>query len=300
VSANAASSGANAMVLEPEPIEQPVELSARFAAGGLAYDAVSQRFVVGDLHGRKLMVVSEGSSRPIDLVRADSAGFRDIKAVEIDSRRGDLWVATGAADSHEWTLHKMQLVSGRPLKSIAADEDDSAMELVDLAVTPGGSILALDAAGGRLLRLAPSASTLKLVLRMDVEAPASVAATANEDVVYVAHGGGISRIDVKSAAVEAVKAAPGIDLGRIERIRSHRNALVAVQRDAAGSRRVVRLDLNRSGRAVTAATIIDASIPPATGPTFATISGDDLCYLVAAGGSAEQPAEFVIRRIRLR
>ena len=41
---------------KPDAVDQSVHLTAGiFAAGGLAYDAVSHRFVVGDLHGRKLM-----------------------------------------------------------------------------------------------------------------------------------------------------------------------------------------------------------------------------------------------------
>ena len=64
-----------------------------FAPAGLAYDSVSQRFVVGDLHGRKLMVVTNGADHAIDLVRDDSAGFRNIEAMVIDDRRGDIRVA---------------------------------------------------------------------------------------------------------------------------------------------------------------------------------------------------------------
>src|SRR5262245_60903935 len=41
----------------------------RLALGGLAYDSVSHRFLVGDRLGRKVVVVSEGSASVIDLVR---------------------------------------------------------------------------------------------------------------------------------------------------------------------------------------------------------------------------------------
>ena len=67
-----------------------------FTLGGLAYDAVSRRFLVGDRLGRKLIVVAEGANHAVDFVRAASAGFRDIAAIEIDDRRGDLWVVSAA------------------------------------------------------------------------------------------------------------------------------------------------------------------------------------------------------------
>ena len=66
----------------------------RFVAAGLAYDAVSRRFVLGDQQNRKLRVVGEGLDHAVDLVRAESAGFLDVRALEIDVRRGDLWVAS--------------------------------------------------------------------------------------------------------------------------------------------------------------------------------------------------------------
>jgi hypothetical protein len=96
------------------PAPEAVRFSAeRFAVGGLAYDAVSHRFVFGDRQGRKLIVVSEGSNHAVDLVRADSAGFQDISAIEIDAKRGDLWVASAAAADGAGMLHRLQLVSRR-------------------------------------------------------------------------------------------------------------------------------------------------------------------------------------------
>ena len=77
-----------------------------FTLGGLAYDAVSRRFLVGDRLGRKLIVVAEGANHAVDFVRAASAGFRDIAAIEIDVKRGDLWVVS-AAPADGATLHKL-------------------------------------------------------------------------------------------------------------------------------------------------------------------------------------------------
>jgi hypothetical protein len=278
-------------------VDQSVHLpSDRFAAGGLAYDIVSHRFVVGDLHGRKLMVVSDGSDHAIDLVRAESAGFQDIRAVEIDGRRGDLWVASAAGDA--WTIHRMQLVSGRPLKAInVSAAGDVPLNLADLAVTPAGNVLAIDSGESRLLMLKPNSQDVELVAQLKVQDASSVAATSDEDIVYVAHGAGIVRVDRRTKSVSKVTASAGIQFGRIERLRWHRNALVAVQLADDGTRRLVRFDLNRSGRAVTAATTLDTTIPAAAGPTFATIAGDEVSYLIVE--TAGDTTQFTIRRLHL-
>src|SRR5262249_49722464 len=76
--------------------EDVVRLSERSIVkpAGLAYDAASGRFVVGDRRERKLVTVDERSQHAVDLVRSASAGFYDVAALEIDSRRGDLWVVS--------------------------------------------------------------------------------------------------------------------------------------------------------------------------------------------------------------
>jgi hypothetical protein len=270
-----------------------------FALGGLAYDAVSERFLFGDRRGRKLIVVAKGSDHANDFVRADSAGFHDVAAIEIDAKRGDLWVASTDAGGGAGVLHKLQLVSGRPLKSFPVAADLEPVTLVDLAVTSGGAVLLLDATGGQLLALRPGGTSLDRVVKLDVEAPASVAAGDEEGIVYVAHRDGLSRVDQRTHSATRVTAAKTIGLAHLERIRWARRALIAVRTEDDGTRHIVRLDLNASGRAVTKATVLGEAAPT-TGPTFVTISGDDLVYLADGGGSANGSAEFIAYRVRLR
>src|SRR5258705_169000 len=146
------------------PISEGARFSTEgFTLGGLAYDSVSRRFIFGDRFGRKLIVAGEGANHTVDFVRAGSAGFRDIASIEIDDRRGDLWVIS-AGPAEAGTLHKLQLVSGRALKSFAVDADLEPVTPVDLAVTPAGAVLVLDSAGPRLLVLRPGPTALERAL----------------------------------------------------------------------------------------------------------------------------------------
>jgi hypothetical protein len=276
-----------------------------FTLGGLAYDAVSHRFLFGDRLGRKLIVVGEGSDHAVDLVRADSAGFREIAAIEIDARRGDLWVASAAPADGAGTLHKLQLVSGRPLGSFRVTADLEPVTLVDLAVTPSGAVLVLDSAGRQLLELRSRGTSLERVMQMDVEEATSLAAGGEDGIAYVADRAGVSRIDLRARTSTRVAAPSSVSLAHLERIRWRRQALIAVQVDDDGSRRIMQLELNAGGRAVTRATTLEGSVP-ANGQTFVTISGDELVYLVdGSSGAVGRPirdglAEFVAYRVRLR
>jgi hypothetical protein len=277
-----------------------------FALGGVAYDAVSERFLFGDRRGRKLIIVAKGSDHATDFVRADSAGFHDIAAIEIDAKRGDLWVASTEPAGSAATLHKLQLVSGRPLKSFPAASDLGPVTLVDLAVTTAGAVLALDSMGGQLLELRPGGAALERVIKLDAQEPASLAAGDDEGIAYVAHRDGVSRIDLRARTAARVTAARSISLAHLERVRWSRRALIAVRIEDDGSRHIVRFDLNASGRAVTKATTLGEAVPT-TGQTFVTISGDELVYLADGDGAtdgssrgATSVAEFIAYRVRLR
>ena len=140
----------------------------RFRPAGLAFDAVSRRFVIGDALGRKLIAVGVGPGHADDMVGADSAGFDDVVALGIDAQRGDLWVASAAEPSGTSSLHRLQLVSGRPLKTYRVPASLGAARVIDLAVLPSGGVVALDAAGNRLLTLARGAGEVIAGLHLDL------------------------------------------------------------------------------------------------------------------------------------
>jgi hypothetical protein len=279
-----------------------------FTLGGLAYDPVSRRFLVGDRLGRKLMVVADGANHAVDFVRAASAGFRDIAAIEIDDRRGDLWVVSAATPADGVaTLHKLQLVSGRPLKSFPIAAGLEPVTIADLAVTPAGAVLVLDSAEGRLLALQPGRTAAEAVMKIESVEPVSVAAGSEPGIVYVAHRDGVSRIDLHARTATRVTAPASISLAHLSQIRWRRHALFGIRGEPDGTHRIIRFDLSTNGRAVTRSTILEGPTPLA-GQTFVAISGDELVYIVDSSKDAvgrphqgvSGTADFVAYRVPLR
>ena len=162
-----------ALIVEPKIQELAVVDAIRFSApgyvpGGLAYDSVSRRFLVGDLSARKLLVVGDGSSHVEDMVRADSARFQDVTAIEIDRRRGDLWVVSTGPTDGTGALHKLQLISGRMLGVFEAANELQPVRFADVTVTPSGTVLVLDDVGRRVLGVRSKAKALAAMLRLEV------------------------------------------------------------------------------------------------------------------------------------
>jgi hypothetical protein len=266
---------------------------------GLAYDAVSSRFVVADLVEQKLVVIDERSQHVIDLVRASSAGFYEITALESDGQRGDLWVVSVSAQSADGTagataLHRLQLVSGRPLDTVAVSDALKPARFTDVVVTAGGSVFVLDSSGRRIFRLQKDPRRLVVAATLKVDAPTSLA-TVDERVFYVAHADGVVRVDVSTGDVAQLRAPAGVSLTGFERIRWKRNALIGIQTMMDGSRRAVSIRVT-GGRAV-AAEVVQANVEMFD-PTAATVSGSDFYFLTRQPGDGQAP-DILVKRVRL-
>jgi hypothetical protein len=239
-------------------------------------------------------------------VRAESAGFFNVRALDIDTRRGDLWVVSGNDGGSAGALHQLQLVSGRPLQTVPFASDVLPVWPVDLAVTGSGSVIVLDRKG-RLLRLRPGTTAIELLVPFEVDDATSVAA-AGEGVLYVAHREGVSRVDVAARAVTALAAPDDVSLVRFERLRPYRDGLVGLQTDTDGTRRVVELALTPNSRRVRAATVFDTRFEAGVGPLAFGITGDEVSLIAGAPDSSQPaagppgggPAELTVLRLRLR
>ena len=248
---------------------------------GLAYDAVSRRFLVGDRSSARLVVIDEMSHHVTNLVSAASADFLGrISGFAIDARRGDLWVAS--TDEQISALHKLQLVSGRVLMKAATAVDESPARFEDLVVSSDGTVLALDASGGRVFRLRPGARQFDVAQDLGVAGLRTIA-PANGSTFYVANDENLLRVESGRAAAP-VKAADGASLGGIRTLRWYDGAMLALQQTSTGSR-LIRIVL-RNAETVRRVEILDASLPPATA---GTVAGESFFYLADGGAIRHVP-----------
>lgn len=256
---------------------------------GLAYDSASRRFIVGDRRAHKIIVADEVFDHVNDLIGAVAGGFGALSALAIDSRRGDLWVASHGREG-EASIHKLQLVSGRMLSTLEVPEAWRPAAFNDLAITDAGTLLLLDGAGARLMTLNANARTFDRAVRLAVQAPASLA--VNGETVYIAHEGGLSTADTSSGRLTGIRPAPGLTLEGLQRIRWHGGSIIAIQRLPDSRSQLVRIRLGGGRTPSAEIDLLDDS--PATGGSALTISRDAAYYVV------EEEGVQVIRRVPLR
>lgn len=269
----------------------------------LAYDRASARFVVVDPGLRKLVVIDERLSHVVDLVTSDSAGFYDITGLEIDPIRGDLWVVSAEPASptpdHRpaSALHRLQLISGRPLQRIPCPVDLQPCRFQDVGVTREGTVMVLDTVGNRLLRWRPTNHTFTPVVTLHVAAATSLAPAGNRS-VYIAHQSGIARVDTASGVVTSLTGSGDLQLAGLERIRWARDSLVGVQRLSDGSQRAVRIRIVAGRAAGIETNVIEGGGIASTDTVLATASGDEFYVLIHSRGRSL--GDVVVRRGVLR
>ena len=270
----------------------------RFDAGGLAYDAVSRRFVIGNLPERKLTIVAEGTNRSATLSGA-AAQLLSVRAIDIDRGQGDLWVVSAGArnGSGDETseLHKLQLVSGRVLAVFTPPPSRGPTRFADVVVSRGVGVLVLDAEGPRLLRPSADGATrsLEQVAALPAGEAASLAARPDEPVVYIAYRDRLVRFDLTTGSASRVAGAKNVELAGLERIRWHRGSLAGI-RSNGGRRAIVKVRLDRKGARAVAVQTLDDQADYAADVVAVDVVEDDFYYLVRGG------SEAVIRRVRLR
>jgi hypothetical protein len=253
---------------------------------GLAHDAVSRRFVLGDRKAGRLLVIDEVSHHLVNYVSAASAGFyQDLTGFALDARRGDLWVVSANGDAGESVsaLHKLQLVSGRGLLEVKTAPAAAPVRLVDVTVAPDGTVYALDTIDSRIFRLRPGGRALESVMRLDARQPTALTA-ADDRVLYVAAEKGLVRVDLAAHSAVPVKSAE--ELTRFESLAWRAGSLIGVERVAASSL-IVRIALDPAGTRAQPRHVLAASADATVG----ALAGDAYYYLAGEG---------VIRRIPLR
>ncbi len=263
-----------------------------FRPAGLAYDAVSRRFVVGNRGEHKVAVIGEQSQNLLTLASADGAGFGEIEALAIDARQGDLWVASSTGQPGRSRLHKLQLISGRQLATVEAPED--AGRLTDIAITARGDVLALDAAANRIFRLPPRGKQIESAVAVDGHDLVAIATDGNGN-VFGATPDGVVIVDLGRRAATPLTAANGVNLAGIQALRWNAGTLVAVQQTSDGLQQIVRIRINSGGLRATRLDVLEKGLKLAS-PASIVVSDDTLFYVTEGGVDRE----VVIRRIRLR
>lgn len=205
---------------------------------GIAWDPALRAFYLGHAPGRGVMIAPiEGEVRPLAV-----PGPGDMLVplgMKVDAAARVLWVASiampmmagyTAADEGRSRLVAVDLRSGAARASLALGGPGAPSGLNDVALLPGGRVVATDTISGALYAADLEAEALRVLTPAGaLESPNGIAAAADGSVIYVADLFGLSAVDPASGAVRRFAAPAGACLGGVDGLSFEAGRLIGIQ-----------------------------------------------------------------------
>lgn len=256
------------------------------APEGIAHDPATGRFFVGSMRTGEIFAIRDGSATPFATLSVDGIPVSAI-GLAVDRARSRLWAIGTASDLHEaWNEEAhdgvtavigLDLATGEVRETHSRAPGGPGSGFNDLAIAPDGALY-LSGTDVYVLRPGDDRPTV-LGVSPPIRSSNGIAMGAEPNVLYVAADErGIARIDLATRKREWLGIPPGVELRAFDGLYRVEDALVGVQYGL-GRWRVVRLDLDPTGTAVTGIEVLEQENPEISGVTTGAPSGDALFFL---------------------
>jgi len=253
---------------------------------GVDFDSRTGRFYIGSIRHRTVVEVTpDGKER--ELLKRNGPGNGAVLGVRVDSKNGIVWATMAGIpqmenyagkDSTIAALVRIRISDGAIEKRY--DLPTSAQHVLgDLAIGPGGDVFISDSRDPALYRLRPGADSLEAIRNPWFRSLQGLAPTRDGRILYLAdYSHGMLRVDLHDNSVSRIEDAPRSTTLGCDGIAFYRNSIIAVQNGVAPAR-IMRFELDREGKRITKAEVLDRNWKIADEPTIGTIVGDDFVYV---------------------
>lgn len=259
---------------------------------GTAWDARTETLYLSSFYKRKIVAVDRsGGAR--DFTAPAQDGLGPVAGLEVDPRRQELWAATmhlaegpvPVLDSSlidAGVLHRYQLGTGRLVRRyVLRPEAGVRHGFNDLTVLPNGDVYVTDSPSGGVYALPAGSDTLTVVAPPGTYLfPNGITRSEDGSTLFIAHGGGIDRMDVRTRRRRPLRAPDSLNVSWVDGLAFYRNSLIAHQ--PSSFQRVIRLYLDRSGTRIVRSEIVERHHPRFAQPTTGEVAGDRYYYIANA------------------
>jgi sugar lactone lactonase YvrE len=261
-------------------------------AEGTAWDPKTRTLFLSSLHKRKIVAVDPaGAAR--DLIASGQDGIGPVVGLEVDPLRRGLWAASMVLPEAGIPLADSSFVAHGLLFHYDVDTGRLRRRYVlppaggvrhgfnDLTVLPNGAVYLTDSQAGAIYLVPAGGDDLVEVIPPSTYTfPNGITRSDDGRRLFVAHGGGIDRIEVATRKRIRLQVPDSLNLSGIDGLAFYRNGLIAHQ--PTWFQRVVRLRLDRRQERVASWKTIERHHPRFAQPTTGEVAGDDYYYIANA------------------
>ena len=250
---------------EPRTPDSPVAFrlrDPRLIPEGIAYDAKGDRFYIGSIAQRKI-VVSDGKDQTRDFSLPDDK-LDAILGLAVDAAGAHLYaVSTNGFEESARKERRNAVVcydlrSGHLVDRFPAPE---ALQLNDLAIAPDGTLFATDSAGGTIFRKKPAENSLAPLGEKGALRGANGIALAPDGTLYVTLSTGIARVDTASGQPTRLPQPETVVTGGIDGLYWQGGDLFGIQ-NTTNPGRVIRIALADKGTRIRGLTVLQSHSHP--------------------------------------
>ncbi|HEV3408905.1 MAG TPA: hypothetical protein VG095_01315 [Chthoniobacterales bacterium] len=250
---------------EPRTPDAPVAFrlsDPKLIPEGIAYDSRGDRFFLGSIAQRKIIVSDrKGQAR-------DFSGPNDkldaVLGLVVDARRGHLYAVSTNGFLDEAKNARRNAVVRYELKSsklLDRFEVPAAMQLNDLALAEDGTLYVTDSAGGALFRKKTHEKELKPLGTAGALRGANGIAIGNDGNLYVAISTGIARVNSETGEPTRLPQPDSVVTGGCDGLYWHDGDLLGIQ-NSTNPGRVVRIALAEKGTRIEGLTVLQSHHHP--------------------------------------
>lgn len=283
----------DALVVAFDALFPPVHHSERvfrvgdvdLAPEGITHDPTTGRFYVGSMRTGAVFAIDDGVATPFATL---SVGGVPVSAVGLaaDPARSRLWAIGTATDLHQaWdgsqegvtAVLGLDPATGEIRETHVRAPGGSGFGFNDLAIGADGTLF-LSGTDVYAVRPGQDQATV-LGVQPAIRTSNGIAVGPDPNVLYVAADQrGIAVVDLTTLQRRWLEVPPGVELRAFDGLYRVDGALVGVQLGL-GRWRVVRVDLDPSGTAVTGVEVLEQENPEIAGVTTGVPVGADLYFL---------------------
>lgn len=257
---------------------------------GIAYDPAGDRFFIGSIAQRKIVVANRKREARDFSQSGDKLDC--VLGLAVDAARGHLYaVSTNGFLDEAKTQRRNQIVrydlkSGEVTGRYSAPD---ALQLNDLAIAADGTIYATDSMGGSLFRKQPNETTLVPLGAAGRLAGANGIAFGTEGRLYIAIATGIARIDLPSGEPTRLPQSDSVVTGGIDGLYFFEGDLIGIQ-NVTNPGRVIRISLADHGNRIAGLRVLQShQHPEFREPTTGAIANGRLHVIANSNVGYFQP-----------
>jgi hypothetical protein len=269
------------------------ELAERdLTAEGTAWDSKTRTLFLSSLYKRKIVAIAPGGAAR-DFIVSGQDRIGPVVGIEVDPLRRGLWAASMVLPEAGIPLVDTTFIANGLLFHYDVDTGRLRRRYVlppasgvrhgfnDLTVLPSGDVYLTDSQAGAIYMVAAGGDSVVEVLPPSTyNFPNGITRSDDGRRLFVAHDGGIDRIEIATRKRTLLAAPDSLNLGWIDGLAFYRNGLIAHQ--PSWFQRVVRLQLDRQQERVASWETIESHHPRFVEPTTGEIAGDAYYYIANA------------------